>query len=237
MTVITAEIKDLSGNPAVWPTIKFTLQGYASTPINVANGEPAPAEYTITGSPTNAGTLTGEVLGNDQIWVNGFTTTYYTIETFFDQAYTLSYEADYDITGSTWDLGTAVPITNPPPAIVVTPPDWLTNAYVSISEPKEPGQPTQATLVGNIPESFVIGLEADLAAIRASISSGGAIGFTFTQSSPSTSWTITHGLGRYPQVTIIDNTGHDVYADIQNNTINQCVITFSTALAGIATLL
>lgn len=237
MTAITAEIKDLSNNPAVWPTIKFQLQGYASTPINLNDGSPAPIEYTITGTPYNMGTVEGIVLGNDEIWVDGFLTTYYIVTTYFDQLFTVSYQANYNITGSTWDLATAVPITNPPTPVSITPPSWLTSAYVAITEPTEPGQPTQASLVGNIPESFVTGLVEDLTNLSNAITSGGTVGYTFTQSSAASPWVITHNLNRYPRVCIVDNTGHEVYADIVNNTLNQTTITFSTPLAGTATLI
>ena len=56
------------------------------------------------------------------------------------------------------------------------------------------------------------------------------------QSANSTAWTITHNLGFRPSVTVIDLDGDVVNADINYNTINQLIITFSSAIKGEAYL-
>ena len=52
------------------------------------------------------------------------------------------------------------------------------------------------------------------------------------QSSANATWTITHNLGRYPAIDIIDSAGNHVIGDIKHNSINQLVATFDNAFAG-----
>jgi hypothetical protein len=60
--------------------------------------------------------------------------------------------------------------------------------------------------------------------------------FTFTQSTASASWTINHNLGQFPAVTVVDNTGKVVIADVQYVNSNQIVVSFATPFAGKAYL-
>ena len=52
------------------------------------------------------------------------------------------------------------------------------------------------------------------------------------QSSANATWTMTHNLGRYPAIDIIDSAGNHVIGDIKHNSINQLVATFDNAFAG-----
>ena len=56
--------------------------------------------------------------------------------------------------------------------------------------------------------------------------------FIYTQSTPSTSWAISHGLGKKPSVTILDGDGYEIEADIQHTSDNSVIITFSEAITG-----
>ena len=68
------------------------------------------------------------------------------------------------------------------------------------------------------------------------LSSAGAPTFIFTQNVPSTTWNITHNLGKFPSITVID-TGNTVVTGEYNYTSNTNVIlTFSAAFAGKAYL-
>ena len=68
------------------------------------------------------------------------------------------------------------------------------------------------------------------------LSSQGAPTFEFTQGVPSTTWNITHNLGKFPSITVID-TGNTVVTGEYNYTSNTNVIlTFSAAFAGKAYL-
>ena len=60
--------------------------------------------------------------------------------------------------------------------------------------------------------------------------------FIFTQNVPSTTWNITHNLGKFPSITVID-TGNTVVTGEYNYTSNiNVILTFSAAFAGKAYL-
>ena len=68
------------------------------------------------------------------------------------------------------------------------------------------------------------------------LSSAGAPTYVFSQNTPSTTWEITHNLGKFPSITVID-TGNTVVTGEYNYTSNTNVIlTFSAAFAGKAYL-
>lgn len=64
----------------------------------------------------------------------------------------------------------------------------------------------------------------------------GAAGYPHVQAIPSATWTIDHGLGFYPNVTVIDTLGEQAFGEITYPTINRVVLTFSAAFAGTAYL-
>jgi len=62
------------------------------------------------------------------------------------------------------------------------------------------------------------------------------VGFSYTQSSPSATWTIVHNLGRNPDVTVIDSSGSEIEGDVSYTNINQVVVSFTAAFSGTAEL-
>ena len=52
----------------------------------------------------------------------------------------------------------------------------------------------------------------------------------------SASWVITHNLGRYPSVTVVDDNNKVVVGDVKYNSTNIITITFQTAFTGCAFL-
>ena len=60
--------------------------------------------------------------------------------------------------------------------------------------------------------------------------------FTFTQSSAATTWNITHNLGKFPSVSIVDSGNTIVYGNIDYTSENALTITFSAAFGGKAYL-
>jgi hypothetical protein len=66
--------------------------------------------------------------------------------------------------------------------------------------------------------------------------SGGSGDYTHNQAVPATTWTITHGLGRYPSVTVVDSAGSVVEGDVQYVSSNQITCTFASAFSGKAYL-
>ena len=57
-----------------------------------------------------------------------------------------------------------------------------------------------------------------------------------TQGTASTSWSITHALGGYPSVTIVDSAKTVVYGEVSYTSTSQVVVNFSSAFSGYAYL-
>tara|TARA_R110002020_G_scaffold244868_1_gene458545 strand:+ start:4677 stop:5360 length:684 start_codon:yes stop_codon:yes gene_type:complete len=64
----------------------------------------------------------------------------------------------------------------------------------------------------------------------------GDLSFVHTQNSASTTWSITHNLGKKPSVTIVTTTDTTVIGDVTYNNDNQLTITLSSANSGKAYL-
>ena len=60
--------------------------------------------------------------------------------------------------------------------------------------------------------------------------------YIHNQTTPSATWTITHGLGRYPAVTIVDSAGRVVMGDVSYTDDNTVTIAFGAAFSGRAYL-
>lgn len=64
----------------------------------------------------------------------------------------------------------------------------------------------------------------------------GQVTYVHTQSSASSSWTITHNLGRRPGVTIVDSGGNVQIGEVLYNSDNQITVSFAAAFGGYAYL-
>ena len=62
------------------------------------------------------------------------------------------------------------------------------------------------------------------------------LGYVFTQSTPSTTWTINHDLNKYPAVSIVDSANDEVIGEVHYTSTTQIVLTFSAAFSGKAFL-
>jgi hypothetical protein len=60
--------------------------------------------------------------------------------------------------------------------------------------------------------------------------------FTYTQSSASAVWNITHNLGKNPSVSVADSAGTLVMGEVDYINDNNLTITFISAFAGVAYL-
>ncbi|NWJ94582.1 MAG: hypothetical protein HXX20_02270 [Chloroflexi bacterium] len=60
--------------------------------------------------------------------------------------------------------------------------------------------------------------------------------FIYTQNTPSTLWTITHNLGKYPSISAIDSAGTQVFGEVKYLSLNQLTISFGWAFSGKASL-
>jgi hypothetical protein len=56
--------------------------------------------------------------------------------------------------------------------------------------------------------------------------------FVYTQSVSASTWTITHNLGFFPSVSVVDNGGNMVIGDVSYITENQVSISFSASFGG-----
>jgi hypothetical protein len=63
-----------------------------------------------------------------------------------------------------------------------------------------------------------------------------AVRYTHVQGSAATSWTITHNLGEFPSVTVVDSGGSVCMGDITYNSANQLTLSFGAAFSGTAYL-
>ena len=61
-------------------------------------------------------------------------------------------------------------------------------------------------------------------------------GYAHVQGAVSDTWVITHNLGFYPNVTVIDSGGSEVEGDIVYQGLNVLTLTFSAAFSGVAYL-
>lgn len=60
--------------------------------------------------------------------------------------------------------------------------------------------------------------------------------FIYTKGTPDKVWDITHNLGKYPSVTIVDSAGSVVVGDITYTSKNNLKVTFSASFGGTAYL-
>ena len=60
--------------------------------------------------------------------------------------------------------------------------------------------------------------------------------YVHSQGTPSKTWTITHNLGKYPAVTIVDSAKTEIEADVVFLDLNHLTITFSGPTGGTATM-
>ena len=73
-------------------------------------------------------------------------------------------------------------------------------------------------------------------AIYPEVAITGDLNFTFTQGTPATTWTITHNLGKFPSVSVVDTADTQVYGDVEYIDDNSLRVTFSAAFGGKAYL-
>lgn len=60
--------------------------------------------------------------------------------------------------------------------------------------------------------------------------------YTHIQSSPSTTWNVTHNLGFFPSVTVVDSANEKVEGEVQYIDTNTLTISFSSGFSGNAYL-
>jgi len=69
---------------------------------------------------------------------------------------------------------------------------------------------------------------------NALISGGGGADLTyvFTQASAANPWNVTHSLGKFPAVSVVDSGGNEIIPDVQYLDANSLTLTFAAATSG-----
>lgn len=60
--------------------------------------------------------------------------------------------------------------------------------------------------------------------------------YVHTQSTAASVWTITHNMGKYPSVMVVDSAKNVVYGDVKYDGLNRLTLTFSATFSGYAYL-
>ena len=60
--------------------------------------------------------------------------------------------------------------------------------------------------------------------------------FVYVQVAAAASWPITHNLGKYPAVTVLDSTKQELVGQVEHVDLNNCTVTFAGPLSGSASL-
>ena len=111
------------------------------------------------------------------------------------------------------------PGTLPVPAAVVAP-AAIVQGVVYIPVPGPRG--LAGTVAGTLPYT--------------SITNAPSLSYLYQQSQPAALWDITHNLGYYPAVTVMDSAGSVVLGDTQHVSATRLTLTFSAAFSGQASL-
>ena len=63
-----------------------------------------------------------------------------------------------------------------------------------------------------------------------------SVHYVHTQEAAAAEWTVTHNLGRYPSVTVVDSAESVVIGDVEYDSANCVILRFSAAFSGKAYL-
>ena len=66
--------------------------------------------------------------------------------------------------------------------------------------------------------------------------SGGTATYVHDQPVASSTWVINHNLLYFPNVSLVDSTGREIYGEVNWATVNQVIVTLTPAVAGKAYL-
>ncbi len=89
-------------------------------------------------------------------------------------------------------------------------------------------------MIGDIHAAILAGV-ADLAQVVETLNTN-TTGFVFNQTTPSDTWVIDHGLGRFPSITVVDSAGSIVVGSVVYTTADRITVSFSGGFSGTAYL-
>jgi len=79
---------------------------------------------------------------------------------------------------------------------------------------------------------FLNGVENAL--ISGGAGGGGDLTYVFTQASAANPWLVTHSLGKYPAVSVVDSGGNEIIPDVHYVDAYSLTLTFAAATSGTA---
>lgn len=85
-----------------------------------------------------------------------------------------------------------------------------------------------------IEEIESVGLEAIADEVLGRVRQRDVTNYVHTQQVASVVWEITHNLGKYPAVTIVDSGGREVTGSVEHVSVNKVIIRFENAFSGTA---
>lgn len=147
---------------------------------------------------------------------------------------------------ATADMVAALAALTPPVTLTVSTPVravWLTDVATVSPSPTPPSSFFTAAQTTDLVVDAIDTHDTDPDAhpdIRALIGQGGGGGvgpYVHTQSSAAATWTITHNLGRYPQVTVVDDARTRFIADIAYPSLNAVTVVHAAPVTGSAYLI
>ena len=143
-----------------------------------------------------------------------------------------SYESSVDTSGyrGKWDLGDIVTVLDPDMGLTIN----KQVVEIEVVEDNKRGREIVPTF--GIPQKSLVEAVSNFSSSGSSGGGGNRGTYIYTQTTPISTWTITHNLGQLPSVTVVDSSGSVVIGDtayIDRNTIQ---ISFSAAFAGMAYL-
>jgi hypothetical protein len=97
--------------------------------------------------------------------------------------------------------------------------------------------PNNVNVYQDTPNQVIISEDTpNLVIVRAASGAGNTRRHVYTQSVAATTWVVTHTLGGFPSVTVVDSAGTAVFGDVKYDSATQITITFTAAFSGFAYL-
>lgn len=98
--------------------------------------------------------------------------------------------------------------------------------------------PNNVNVFQDTPNQVLVNEQApNLVVIRSGGGGGGNTRrFVYEKAVAATQWVITHSLGGFPSVTVVDSAGTAVFGEVKYDSTTQITITFSAAFSGFAYL-
>lgn len=82
------------------------------------------------------------------------------------------------------------------------------------------------------PGSFIDEKRYLVSILQYDVTSSNDKNFVYTQSTPATTWVVTHNLNKYAAVSVVDTNDNEVYCSVDYDSLNTVTLTFSTPFSG-----